>query len=237
MFRYVEKRPFPIDFVPTPTFSVLSVGVTDDDGVVFQFRSTYTIYETFRKLQDENDGMALRLIMTLPHHNVFDSEPYVLEYLKKHPSRFLELGMYGENTFSMVGDPDVHKAMLKELRDVVLEEFSHFNQMIYIDGTTRKVTGEENAETRVKRAEYDLGVALFVRAKEEQARRDYIKMSAHVAGNPEPMDEVPITMAFTLPDVIDAVMKEIEERFKFVDRDDVQPSKDEPLRRQRSGEA
>lgn len=139
MFRYVEKRPFPIDFLPTPTFSVLSVGVTDDDGVVFQFRSTYTIYETFRKLQDENDGMGLRLIMTLPHHNVFDSEPYVLKYLKKHPSRFLEIGMYGENTFSMVGDPDVHKAMLKELRDVMLEEFSHINQMIYIDGVTRKV--------------------------------------------------------------------------------------------------
>jgi hypothetical protein len=222
MFRYVEKRPFPIDFVPTPTFSVLSVGVTDDDGVVFQFRSTYTIYETFRKLQDENAGIGLRLIMTLPHHNVFDSEPYVIEYLKKHPSRFQELGMYGENTFSMVGDPEVHKAMLKELRDVMLEEFSHFNQMIYIDGVTRKVAGEEDAESRVKRLEYELGVALFVRAKEAQAKRDYIKMSARVADNPEPQDEVPVTMPYTLPDVIDAVMKEIEERFKFVDRDDIQ---------------
>lgn len=89
MFRYVEKRPFPIDSLPTPTFSVLSVGVTDDDGVVFQFRSTYTIYETFRKLQDENEGMGLRLIMTMPHHNVFDSEPYVLKYSSREV--FLEI--------------------------------------------------------------------------------------------------------------------------------------------------
>lgn len=210
MTFFLEKRPFPIDFLPKPTFHIVSMGLTDDDGMVFQFDATYTIYDTFKKSEEKDGAFCIRLLMTLPPYDVFRSVPFVREYLGRHSSRFRELDEYGPNTFSMVGDPELHKAMLTEIRDVVLEEFSHFNHMTYIDGVVRKVGGEETVQSRVKRLEYELGVALYLRDEEEDTVRDTAKAAAEAAGLPASEDTY-ITMKPSLPNYIDKVMKGIEE--------------------------